>query len=78
MNYHPKVGDVVNVRTRTTRRVSMDAQVVKVGTQLEPIGALLLPTIKTIPEIGLPIALTLPPELNLLPGEVVDLKLPRN
>jgi hypothetical protein len=77
INFRPKLGDMVTVRTRNTRRRTAEAQIVKIGTQLEPIGALLLPLAKTIPEIGLPIALTLPPELDLLPGEVVDLKLSR-
>ena len=77
INYHPKLGDVVTVRTRTTRRRTSEAQVVRVGAQLEPIGVLLLPMGKLPGEVGLPIALTLPPELNLFPGEVVDLKVSR-
>ena len=75
INFHPKLGDTVTVRTRSTRRRSAEAQVLRVGLQMEPIASLLLPIGKPAPETGLPIALTIPPELNLLPGEVVDLKL---
>jgi len=75
INFRPKVGDTVSVRTRTTRRKACDAQVSRVGLQLEPVNPMLLPVIKPAPELGLPIALTLPPELDLLPGELVDIKL---
>ena len=51
------------------------AQVVQVGTQMEPINPILLPLAKTVPEEGLPIAISLPPELNLMAGEVVSLTL---
>ena len=78
INYRPKLGDVVSVRTRTTRRRVSDAQIVKIGTQLEPISAIFLPMAKLPVELGLPIALALPPELDLLPGEIVDLKLSKN
>ena len=78
LNFHPKVGDILTVRTRTTRRRMSDAQIVKVGTQLESVNPMLLPLDRPRPELGLPIALTLPPELNLLPGEIVDLRFSRN
>ncbi len=77
LNFHPKVGDVLTVRTRTNRRRVSEAQVIRVGTQLEVVMPILLPIPKPVPELGLPIALTLPPELNLLPGEIVDIRLPR-
>jgi hypothetical protein len=75
INYHPKVGDTATVRTRTTRRKTGNAQIMKVGAQLEPVNAMLLPVAKPVPELGLPIALTLPPELELLPGELIDIKI---
>src|SRR2546423_191854 len=78
MNYRPKLGDVVSVRTRTTRRRFSDAQIVKIGPQLEPISAIFLPMAKLPVELGLPIALALPSELDLLPGEIVDIKLSKN
>jgi len=78
INFRPKLGDVVTVRTRTIRRRASDAQVVKVGTQLEAISPFLQATDRPRAELGLPIALTLPPELNLLPGEVVDIRLAKN
>ena len=69
---------MATVRTRTTRRKVSEAQIVKVGSQLEPVIPMLLPIAKSPVELGLPIALTLPPELELLPGEIVDIKLIRN
>ena len=78
INFRPKLGDVVTVRTRTIRRRASDAQVVKVGTQLEAISPFLQATDRPRAELGLPIALTLPPELNLLPGEIVDIRLAKN
>jgi len=77
LNFHPKVGDVLTVRTRTNRRRVSDAQILSVGTQLETVMPILLPLPRPVPELGLPIALTLPPELNLLPGEIVDIRLPK-
>ncbi len=76
INYRPKLGDVLLVRTRTSRRKVSEAQVVQIGTELELISPMLIPIPKPLPEIGLPIALTLPPELNLLPGEIVDIRRP--
>jgi multidrug resistance efflux pump len=78
LNMRPKVGDMATVRTRTTRRKVSEAQIVKVGSQLEPVIPMLLPIAKSPVELGLPIALTLPPELELLPGEIVDIKLIHN
>lgn len=78
LNTRPKVGDTAMIRTRTTRRKVGEAQIVKVGSQLEPVIPILLPIVKAPIELGLPIALTLPPELELLPGEIVDIKLIRN
>jgi len=80
ISFHPKLGDVVTVRTRAGRRRTSEAQIIKVGSQLEPIGPILLPIAKPLPELGLPVALTLPQELDLFPGEIVDLQMatPRN
>ena len=73
ITYHPKVGDAVTVSTRTVDRRSSPAQVIRVGAQLETISLLMLPIDRTRVEQGLPIAITLPAELGLLPGELVDI-----
>ncbi len=70
---HPKVGDTVQVTTRTPRRQIRNAYVLQVGTQMELINPILLPYAKPVPEEGLPIAVSLPSDLDLLPGEIVFL-----
>ncbi len=74
---HPKVGDTVQVTTRTPRRQMRNAYVLQVGTQMELINPILLPYAKPIPEEGLPIAISLPSDLDLLPGEIVFLAFKR-
>ena len=70
---HPRVGDTVQVTTRTPRRQIRNAYVLQVGTQMELINPILLPYAKPVPEEGLPIAISLPSDLDLLPGEIVFL-----
>jgi multidrug resistance efflux pump len=68
----PEVGMQVQVRTRSmVKRVGW-GKILNVGPQMEPISAALLRPGMNI-EIGLPIAISVPPELNLRPGELVDL-----
>jgi multidrug resistance efflux pump len=72
----PKVGMVVDVRTRGPHRKSAAAKVVEVGTQLETVAPALLPTVKSAAmELGLPLSISLPANLELRPGELVDLTL---
>lgn len=70
---HPQPGDAVQVTTRTTPRRTAPAVVTKVAAQLEPINPGLLSADTPRMEVGLPIVVTLPPNLGLLPGEFVDI-----
>jgi len=68
----PKPGDTVQVRRRTFRRQTATATISDVGPQLESISpALMLPGVGKV-DLGLPFAVNLPSQLNLLPGEIVD------
>jgi multidrug resistance efflux pump len=68
----PKAGDTLQVRRRTFKRQTATATIRDVGTQLEPITAALMATSTGTLDLGLPFAINMPPNLNLLPGEVVD------
>jgi len=71
----PKPGDIVQVRGRGNDRIPRQATVLKVGTQLELIDPSLLPlqTAAHVTEYGLPLLITLPRDLHLMPGEIVDI-----
>jgi multidrug resistance efflux pump len=74
MNVEPRPGMEVVVRSRSGKRASAVSKVLEVGTQMEPITPALLPTaFFAREESGLPILVALPPELNLIPGETVEL-----
>jgi len=69
-----KKGMEVEVRTRGLRRDSGKAEIIEVGTQLEALPAAILGPMKLVSaELGLPVDITLPPNLNLRAGELVDL-----
>jgi len=74
---HPRVGETVRVTTRTSPRRSGTGQIAKVGAQLEPINQPLISAETRRYEVGLPIVVSLPPDLfrqlNLMPGEFVDI-----
>ena len=73
INNVPTTNDTVLVRTRTQRRQVAPAQILRVGTSLEAISpALLSPDTKRM-EVGLPILVSIPAGLRLVPGEYVDL-----
>jgi len=75
----PGIGTRVEVRSRGPRREVGFANVVEVGTQLETIvPALAAPVKFTSVELGLPISVSLPPNLKIRPGEIVDLTLLSN
>jgi multidrug resistance efflux pump len=78
LNVKPKVGDTVEVRSRSQGRALAQAKVMKVGTQLEPINPAILPMAvqNGVMEYGLPMLITLPKGLALMPGEIVDISLP--
>ena len=69
----PTTKDTVMVRTRTQRRQSGEGQILKVGAQFELIDPALLSADSKRTEMGLPILISLPPGLNVSPGEFVDL-----
>lgn len=72
----PKVGMRVQVRTRGPHRETGAAKVLEVGTQLETIAPALLPPIKFANvELGLPLGISLPANLKIRPGELVDITL---
>ena len=72
----PTVGMEVVVRARSRKRPSAIGHVRSVGTQLEPINPLLLPTSlneRKNPELALPFLVDIPKEFHVLPGETVDI-----
>ncbi len=73
----PEVGMDVRIRSRDPQRSLALGKVTRVGVALEPILPVLQnPMIsRTMPEIGLPVEVTLPPGVQLRPGGVVDLTL---
>jgi multidrug resistance efflux pump len=70
----PEVGMPVEVRTRAYGSALRVAQIVQIGAQLEPITnslAILRPGMTV--DMGLPIAISMPNDLKMRPGEMVDL-----
>lgn len=80
---YPSIGASVIVRKRSRPPVYAEAQIVGIGAQIEPISPTMLAgdqTATTTIISGLPILVSLPKELALLPGELVDLTIeyPKN
>jgi multidrug resistance efflux pump len=76
LRQEPKPGTRVEVRTRGWRREVGLAQVVAVGTQMESLPPALLSPFKVGSlELGLPLEVSLPANLRIRPGELVDLRL---
>jgi multidrug resistance efflux pump len=74
----PKLGGRVEVRTRGPHRQVGTAQILEVGTQFEPLPpALQIPARLANAELGLPLSISVPPSLQIRPGELVDLTLVR-
>lgn len=72
----PAVGMRVEVRTRGLHRESGSAKIMEVGGQLETIPPVLSGPLKLASaELGLPLDISLPPELRIRPGELVDIRL---
>lgn len=70
----PKVGMSVQVRTRGMRREVGMAEVKQVGTQLDLVPAALAgPTRLAANDLGLPIDVSMPSNLKIRPGELVDI-----
>ena len=72
----PKPGTRVEVRTRGLCREKGQARIMEVGAQLENIPTLLQgPATLAHVQQGLPLDISLPPNLSILPGELVDIVL---
>ena len=72
----PQPGATVQIRARNGQRETGLAQVLDVGAQLEMLPPALQSPIKLANvELGLPVSVSLPPNLNLRPGELVDITL---
>ena len=72
----PRIGMSVQVCARSFKRQAAEAKILQIGTHMEPINHYLLPVANGHPpETGLPILVSLPLSLKLLPGEIVDLRL---
>ncbi len=72
----PKVGTKVEVRSRGAVRESARSQIAYVGPQIEMFNApLRVRGIGAAQERGLPIVVTVPPNMRLRPGELVDIYL---
>ena len=70
----PKPGTRVEVRTRGPNRQVGTAQVIEVGTQFEAIAPALQAPVKIANvELGLPLGISMPANLKIRPGELVDL-----
>jgi multidrug resistance efflux pump len=73
----PTVGMAVQVRTRGLRPEQGNATVTEVGTQLETVPPTLLGPVNFASIVqGLPVDISLPANLKILPGELVDITLP--
>ena len=72
----PKAGMRVEVRTRGVRRTVGEAKVLEVGSQYEAIPATLMGPIKfSNLELGLPVNISLPVNMKIRAGELVELTL---
>ena len=73
LNNPPKLGDTIEVRTRAQRRQIGLGKVMRVGQHLEVISTNLAAANFGANPQGLPLLISLPENLSLLPGEQVDL-----
>jgi multidrug resistance efflux pump len=71
----PSTNDWVTITTHTQTRQQARGQIIHVGSQLEPINpALLAPDSKRM-EVGLPIVVSVPSGVQLVPGEYLNLQI---
>jgi hypothetical protein len=80
ISFVPAAGDPVRIRPRARHPGGARTTVQRVGLQLTPIRQTLLPLAASRQEVphieyGLPVIVNVPPELQLFPGEVVELTL---
>ncbi len=72
----PTTNDSVVVRTRSAPRLAANAQIIKIGAQMEIINPILLSPDGKLMEFGLPFLIKVPAGMtNLVPGEIVDLSI---
>jgi multidrug resistance efflux pump len=74
ISYQPKVGDTVEIRTRGSHAQKASATIQKIGSRMELFTQpLRVRGFAAAQERGLPILVNLPENLNVYPGEIVDL-----
>ena len=73
INTLPTTNDMVVVSTRAQKRQYATGKIIRVGTQMELINPALLSTDSNRIEVGLPILVSVPEGMTLVPGEFVDL-----
>jgi multidrug resistance efflux pump len=71
----PRQGMRVEVALRGGRRTRAEAHIIEVGAQFEAVQPAFQRTVLAREERALPLLISLPPELPLRPGELVDLRL---
>jgi multidrug resistance efflux pump len=69
----PTTNDFVQIITRSLPRQLARGSIVRVGAQMEPINPALLSADTKRMEVGLPILVSVPPGVRLVPGEFVNL-----
>jgi multidrug resistance efflux pump len=75
INARPTTNDTVVVRTRSHKPQLATGKIIRVGTQMELINPAILSTDSNRIEVGLPILVSVPPGMKLVPGEFVDLSI---
>ncbi len=73
-SFTPEAGATIEVVTRGGRRHSALAQIIKVGPQFEALGPAFQRPYSTQEERALPVLISMPSELALRPGELVELR----
>ncbi|MSR65869.1 MAG: HlyD family efflux transporter periplasmic adaptor subunit [Pedosphaera sp.] len=68
-----KTNQLVNIRARSLGQQVGTARITKIGSELLPIRKSLLPPAHDRDEVGLPVFFTVPTNLVLYPGEIVDI-----
>ena len=77
-NQTPQVNDPVEIRSRASRRQVGLGKVIRVGHHYENISTNVAAASPGLAATGLPVLISLPENLALLPGEIVDLALRPN
>ena len=76
LNLEPRPGMRVEVRTRGFHRDSGPGIITEIGAQFEALPLALQSSMKLAGmEMGLPVEISLPPNLNVRPGEIVDISI---